>query len=110
MQPWHFRLPNDAPFAVAGLWQRWRPEGQEPVKTCTIVTTAANEFSAKYSDRIPVIIDAGDPDRWLDATTPTDKLLPLLDSRPVAGMEVVAVNAAVGNPRNLGPELLAPRC
>jgi putative SOS response-associated peptidase YedK len=38
----------------------------------------------------------------------TDKLLPLLDSRPVEGMDVVAVNPAVSNPRNQGPELLTP--
>jgi putative SOS response-associated peptidase YedK len=72
------------------------------------VTTAANEFSAKYHDRMPVIVDAADYVRWLDPATPTDKLLPLLDSRPVAGMEVVSVNPAVNNPRNQGPDLLAP--
>jgi putative SOS response-associated peptidase YedK len=72
------------------------------------VTASANEFSATYQDRMPLIIDAGDYERWLDPTTPTDKLLPLLDSRPVAGMDVVAVNPAVNNPRNQGPELLTP--
>jgi putative SOS response-associated peptidase YedK len=107
-QPWHFHLPNDAAFVFAGLWECWRPEGQEPVETCTIVTTAANEFAAKYHDRMPVIVDAGDYDLWLNPATPTDKLVPLLDSRPVAGMEVVAVNPAVNNPRNQGPECLAP--
>jgi putative SOS response-associated peptidase YedK len=55
-----------------------------------MVTTSANEFSAKYHDRMPVIVDAGDFDRWLDPSAATDKLLPLLDSRPDAGMEVVA--------------------
>jgi putative SOS response-associated peptidase YedK len=62
----------------------------------------------KSHDRLPVIVDAGDFDRWLDPTTPTDKLQPLLDSRPVAGMEVVAVNPAVNNPGNQGPDCLAP--
>ena len=76
-----------------------------------IVTTAANEFSAKYHDRMPVIVEPGDWSLWLDPAAPTDRLLPLLDSRPVAGVEVVAVNPAVNNPRNQGPELLAPaRC
>jgi len=89
----------------AGLWECWRPERREPVETFTIVTTAANGFSAKYHDRMPVIVDAGDYDRWLDPATPTDKLLPLLDARPAAGMEVVAVNPAVNNPRNQGPGL-----
>ena len=107
-QPWHFHLPGDSPFAFAGLWEGWRPEERKPVETCTIVTTAANEFSAKYHDRMPVIVDPGDYDRWLEPMTPTDRLLPLLDSRPVAGMEVVAVNSAVNNRRNDGPDLLSP--
>jgi putative SOS response-associated peptidase YedK len=57
---------------------------------------------------MPVIEDAGDCERWLDPTTPTDKMLALLDSRPVDGIEVVPVNVAVINPRNKGPELLRP--
>jgi putative SOS response-associated peptidase YedK len=107
-QPRHFHRPNDAPFAFAGLWECWRPEGQEPVETCTIVTTSANEFSAKYHDRMAVIVDPGNFSLWLDPATPADRLMPLLDSRSVAGMDVAAVNPAVNNPRNQGPDLLAP--
>jgi putative SOS response-associated peptidase YedK len=107
-QPWHFRFPNDRAFAFAGLWEHWNPPEGEPVETCTIVTTAANEFSAKYHDRTPVILDPGDYRRWLDVATPTDRLLLLLDSRPVDGLEVHAANPLVNNPRNQGPELLTP--
>src|SRR4051812_34360542 len=55
-QPWRLRLRDNAPFAFAGLWECWRrPEG-DPVETCTIVTTEANELAAKYHDRMPVIL------------------------------------------------------
>jgi putative SOS response-associated peptidase YedK len=74
-----------------------------------IVTTAANEVAAKYHDRMPVIVDAGDYSRWLDATSPADTLLPLLHSRSVEGLEVAAANPRVNNPRNQGPELLVPQ-
>jgi putative SOS response-associated peptidase YedK len=57
---------------------------------------------------MPVIVDPADYARWLDSTTPTDRLLPLLDSRPVAGVVVIAVNPAVNNPRNRRSELLTP--
>ena len=57
---------------------------------------------------MPDIIEPADFDRWLDAASPTDKVLPLLDSRPVAGVEVVAVTPVVNNPRNQGPGLLTP--
>ena len=107
-QPWHFHLHNDKPFAFAALWEHWKPAEGDAVETCTIVTTAANEFAAKYHDRMPVVVDPGDYSLWLDPASATDRLLPLLDSRPIAGMEVVAVNPAVNNSRNQGPELLTP--
>jgi putative SOS response-associated peptidase YedK len=107
-QPWHYRFPNDRAFAFAGLWEHSNPPDGEPVETCTIVTTAANEFSAKYHNRMPVILDGGDYRRWLDAATPTDRLLPLLESRPVDGLEVHAANPLVNSPQNQGPELLVP--
>jgi putative SOS response-associated peptidase YedK len=65
-QPWHCRFPSDAAFAFAGLWECRKPPQGERVATCTIVTTAANEFSSKCHDRMPVILDAANYGRWLD--------------------------------------------
>jgi putative SOS response-associated peptidase YedK len=105
-QPWHFHLYGDEPFAFAGLWECWKPSEGDAIETCVIVTTAAREFSAKYHDRMPVIVDRADYARWLDPTSPADKLLPLLESRTVDALEVAAANPMVNNPRNQGPELL----
>jgi putative SOS response-associated peptidase YedK len=107
-QPWHFHLAGGRPFAFAGLWEHWRPPDGEPVESCSIVTTAANELAAKYHDRMPVILDPADYGRWLDPTAQPDALLPLLESRPVEGLEVAAANPIVNSPKNDGPECLAP--
>jgi putative SOS response-associated peptidase YedK len=107
-QPWHHRLRDDAPFAFAGLWECWTPPGGEPVETCAIVTTAANELAARYHDRMPVILDPADYARWLAPADRPEDVLPLLDSRPVEGLEVAAANRLVNNWRNDGPELLVP--
>jgi putative SOS response-associated peptidase YedK len=107
-QPWHFHLPGDKPFAFAGLWEHWRPPEGDPVETCVIVTTAANEVASKYHDRMPVIVDAGDYARWLDPAANSADLIPLLESHTVDGLEVAAANPLVNNPRNQGPELLVP--
>jgi putative SOS response-associated peptidase YedK len=107
-QPWHFHLHGDKPFAFAGLWENWRPPEGDPIETCVIVTTAANEVAAKYQDRMPVIVDASDYARWLDPATPTDRLLPLLDSRPVEGIVVAAANPAMNNPRYTAADCLVP--
>ena len=77
-QPWLFGLRYGAPFALAGLWERWTiPEGAEltgslaelgpgdPVETCTILTTAANETVAPVHGRMPVILPRDACDPWL---------------------------------------------
>ena len=63
------RRRDRAPFAFAGLWERWRGlDG--PLDTCTIVTTAANALLAPIHDRMPVILDPADHDAWLDPARP----------------------------------------
>jgi putative SOS response-associated peptidase YedK len=107
-QPWHFHLHDAKPFTFAGLWEHWKPPEGDPIETCVIVTTAANEVASKYHDRMPVIVDAGDCSRWPDPTAGASDLLPRLESRTVDGLAVVAANPLVNNPRNQGPELLVP--
>jgi putative SOS response-associated peptidase YedK len=43
-QPFYIRMRDGSPFAFAGLWSRWHPEGAEPIDTYTILTTAPNEL------------------------------------------------------------------
>ena len=77
-QPWLFGLRDGAPFAFAGLWERWTvPEGAaltgslaelgagDPVETCTILTTAANETVAPVHGRMPVMLPRDACDPWL---------------------------------------------
>ena len=43
-QPYRVILKDGAPFALAGLWERWRnPESGEKIESCTIIVTDANE-------------------------------------------------------------------
>jgi len=63
-QPYRFTLADGAPFAFAGLWERWGPK-DAPVATCTIVTCAPNELLAHVHDRMPAILDDGALDAWL---------------------------------------------
>ena len=56
-------------------------------------------------DRMPVILPRSDYDRWLGAFDPARSPVDLL--RPYAAEEMTAwkVGKAVGNVRNVGPEL-----
>src|SRR5512145_1766858 len=65
-RPWYVRRADGAPFAFAGLWERWQGEGSDPVESCAILTTDANDLLAPIHDRMPVILAPRDFDLWLD--------------------------------------------
>jgi putative SOS response-associated peptidase YedK len=103
-----FRITRDdhEPFAFAGLWSIWRGDPQQPLRTCTILTTAANAAIATLHERMPVILTPGHEDEWLDLETPPDRLREILAGLPARRTELVEVGAAVNDVRNDGPECL----
>jgi len=108
-QPYHIRLKDHAPMAMAGLWEVWtHPEGSE-IRTATIITTKANEMMAPLHDRMPVLLDSGDFDRWLDPGHRDGKALdPLLKPYPSAKMEAYPVSTYVNRTGQEGPRCIAP--
>jgi putative SOS response-associated peptidase YedK len=77
-QPYYIRLQDDQPFAFAALWEH-RERGGDLIDSCTILTTDANELVGSIHDRMPVILDPGDYDLWLDPDVQdTSRLKPLL--------------------------------
>jgi putative SOS response-associated peptidase YedK len=108
-QPWCIRRKDGAPFAFAGLWDRWHdPQGRE-VESCTIITTTANALIRPFHHRMPVILPPENYDPWLDVTaTDPDRILALL--QPVAAEEFTAypVSPLVNNPANDSPRCIEP--
>jgi putative SOS response-associated peptidase YedK len=105
-QPMRVAMKGGEPFALAGLWSRWRPPEGEPIETCTIVTTEANELLQRVHDRTPVILSSDSYDRWLDVANqnPADLI------RPFASEAMVAypVSSRVSTPKNDDPSLIEP--
>ena len=102
-QPYKIAVRNGALIAFAGLWERWTPEGGEPVETFTIVTTRASKLVSEVHDRMPVIIAPTDHQRWLTAPAATAKklLVPF-----AAGLTIAAVGDRVNNIKNDDVSLL----
>jgi putative SOS response-associated peptidase YedK len=76
--PYFVGLQSDRPFGLAGLWERWEKHG-EPVESCTILTTEANELMLPIHERMPVIIPPEQYGLWLDPRCQdTEKLAKLL--------------------------------
>ena len=108
-RPFAFALASGEPYAFAGLWESWRPREQAdapPLETFTILTTDPNELMEPVHNRMPVILEPKDYDRWLDPSDPTRPPIDLLRPYPAERMRVWPVGDRVGNVRNNEPELL----
>ena len=106
-QPFHFFLEGHQPFVFAGLWERWS-KGPEPIESCTIITTGANDTVKDVHDRMPVILGPEARELWLDESVEDAELLGSI-LRPYPGkMDRTPVSRAVNSPRNNGPEILRP--
>ena len=108
-QPWWFHLPSAELFAFAGLWTCWQPQPDvEPVNSCTILTTAANDVVAAVHGRMPLILERGDEAGWLDPAVTAEEALALVASNANGSLIGEAVNRSVNNTRNQGSDCIEP--
>jgi putative SOS response-associated peptidase YedK len=54
-QPYYIGMEDGSAFAFAGLWQSWDTYGEE-IRSCTILTTDANDLVEETHHRMPVIL------------------------------------------------------
>jgi putative SOS response-associated peptidase YedK len=103
-QPYAIAMANDAPFCLAAIWSTWRDrETGEEVHNFCIVTCVPNEMMSKIHDRMPVILDRGDYERWLgEDPDPADLLKPF----PSDQMKMWRIDRKVGNVRNDTSDIL----
>jgi putative SOS response-associated peptidase YedK len=95
------------PFAFAGLWDYWKQPDGRYLESFAIVTTEPNELVSTIHDRLALILEPKDYNRWL-TTSDEDPRLPLDLLHPLAShmIKMLPANPAVGNWRNNGPEML----
>jgi hypothetical protein len=65
-QPYCFEVNEGELFAFAGLWDRWRDQSGQWLKSCSILTTTPNAVTSAVHDRMPVILNPDSYDLSLD--------------------------------------------
>ena len=107
--PVYIFLKSRNPFGFAGLYETWRaPDGRE-FRTCTIVTTVANDLVRPIHDRMPVIVPEGVEDRWLDpAEGDLGRLQAILTPYPAEEMDAHDVMTVVNNASHDAPDCILP--
>lgn len=105
--PMRIQMRSGQPFAFAGLWESWHPEGEDRVLSCTIITTEPNGLMEQIHNRMPVILTPDTYDLWLDpAERSPSSLGDLLAPYDAAEMEAYPVSTLVNNPSMDTPECI----
>lgn len=107
-QPYHFKMKDSSPFAFAGLWESWDKEGEE-IRSCSIITTDANDLMNEIHHRMPVILPPENYGVWLDqGFEEKEALIDLLRLYPSDEMEAYPVSRRVNKPSNNEPSIIEP--
>jgi putative SOS response-associated peptidase YedK len=119
-QPYRITRSDEEPFAMAGLWTRWQPPGDQtdlsafaaggadsdpaPVQTFAILTCEANETVGEIHDRMPVVLDSETERDWLtlDPAPAADVLV----SAPDELIRRYPVSRSVNDPSNDRPAVV----
>ena len=96
-QPYYFQSKANPVFAFAGLWDVWTQPNGDPLHSCTIITTEANEVVRPVHERMPVILSKERWADWLEAQS-TEDLLMMLRPLPPEQLDGIPVNPEVNNP------------
>lgn len=107
-QPHYIKMTDGSPFAFAGLWETWTGDGEE-LRTCTILTTEANDLMSSIHHRMPVILPRENHTAWLDPSfKEKDALRDMLVGYRSSEMEAYEVDRMVNRPTNDSPECIIP--
>ena len=64
-QAYYISRVDERPMTLAGLWTIWRQPDSSLLRTCTIITTEANEKLSPIHHRMPVILERDSVEIWL---------------------------------------------
>ena len=107
-RPFRIVMRSGEPFAMAGLWETWRDPQGKVVPSCTIITTAANEFLAPIHNRMPVILPQEGEALWLEPDVEDAAALAhMMVPSPDATLYAYEVSTLINHARNDGPEVIA---
>jgi len=108
-QPYYIRLKSKNPFGFAGLWSHWTSDDGSEIRSCTIITTEADDFMRPIHNRMPVILQEKARGEWLDPHNSDQKtLLSLLGPYPAKEMEAYPISKIVNSPINDLPDCIKP--
>ncbi len=94
---------------MAGLWESNSRATDSLVRSCTIITTAANSVLADIHDRMPVVISPEDAKLWLNPNRDGNAVGELLNATEPGYFRFHEVSTLVNSPKNDLPDCIAAK-
>lgn len=107
-QPYCIAMTDREPFAIAGIWGTWVDVAGGQLRSCALLTTAANGVVSDLHERMPVILPESAWDRWLSPASDLDELQFLMRPFPDEGMQAWPVGRGVNSVANDSAALQEP--
>jgi putative SOS response-associated peptidase YedK len=106
-QPYFISAANGEVLSITGLWDQWKvPETGETISSCTMIVTAANDFTRCIHDRMPGFLADHDLDGWLTGKAGVELLRPAAND--LLRMWPVLKRVNVSGRGDDGPSLIEP--
>jgi putative SOS response-associated peptidase YedK len=108
-QPFVLRPADDRPLAFAGLWEHWQDDQGNELESCVILVGPADAQVRPVHERMPVMLDAGSFERWLDRKLQKpEPLETLLAAQRAPRLSIYPVSRVVNSPANDMASLIDP--
>lgn len=104
--PWYVSMSDETPLVMAAIWQDWHGPDGETLRTCAVVTTAANQAMSPIHHRMPVILKPEEWALWLGQEG--HGAARLMVAVPDDVLTVYRVDRAVNSNRAVGKALTDP--
>lgn len=96
-------------IAFTGIWETWLGGDGSEIDTAAIITTEANQDMRHLHDRMPLILESKDFERWLDCSSGSVEPVRVLLGPTLSGrLTTSPVSRRVNNPHADGPDLWQP--
>ncbi len=107
--PYYFSSESFAtPLVFAGLWERWGSPANR-IRSCTVITTKADEVLSPFTSQMPVVVDRADWLAWLDPeNNDVDILLQILGRSPGMNLKHWQVSSYVNRSAHEGERCTLP--
>jgi putative SOS response-associated peptidase YedK len=105
--PFRFTLPDENPFALAGIWEPFTDGTGQITPSFAIITTNANDTVSAIHNRMPVILQPDEESIWLNPKISPEKELTLLRSYP-GPMKSYSVSPKINSVKYDKPDSIKP--